>query len=610
MSMALDMQSPGVYQQELDYSDYVASVSGCIVGMVGGAQRGPIVPTLVTTQKQFVKLFGSPVDGDYGAISALVALSKVSQLYFCRVVHRATPAKSEFSKTDRLRFTTKVQGKNANIISVKVTARSNDDFDIVVFREPNAQELQGNPSAPKVELERFEHVAITPANKQPNGKEVAEVSTESKWIILGISSEDSVAVATKDYVLTGGTDGASQGFAGKATTKYQIATKYLDSTLNYCTVKFTDPDEFGYLSMIITSEDGLTVIERLDNLSLDPKSEHFIETKVANASEYIKVTYNADASENPKSYTIAGGNDGIAGLTTSDVIGTDESGLKAFANPEVLDINILSAPGWYQAAVTSKGLDICKNRGECHYIAGTPKGLTPQQANNWFNGAGEYASDHSAFDTCYGSGYWPWVKVSNPVTNEATWIPPEGRVIAQYAHNDEVGNQWTAPAGLNRGKLEDVLAIEYMATQGERDAIYGNRNVVNPIINYKGQGFVIWGQKTFQRKPSALDRVNVRRLMNYIEKVISAATAYYVFEENHPYQWGKWIDMVEPKLSIIKELRGINDYKIKMQPTESEIENYTMPGEIWIKPTKTAEYIPISYMITRQGLVLNPEANR
>ena len=607
--MAIDMLSPGVYTQELDFSDYVASISGCIVGMVGGAQRGPITPTLVTSQKQFVQLFGEPVNGDYGAISALVALSKVNQLYYCRVAHTATPAKSEVTATDRLRFTTKGKGISMNDLTVKVVARGNDDFDITVLRKANETELATAPQTTQIELEKFEHVAINPDNKLLNGKMVADVTSESTHIIVGVANDEQVAVTTKDYQLTGGTSGASQGFAGTDKTRYKIATKYLDSTLNYCTVTFTQPDDFGYFSMILMSEDGSTVIERLDNLTTTA-GEHFVETQVANASNYIKVTYNKDATDNPKNYTIINGNDGIKGLTPEDIIGTDQSGLKAFANPEVLDISILSAPGWFQDKVVRSGLSICKNRGECHYISGTPRGLTPQQANAWFNGSGEYASDHSAYDTCYGSGYWPWVKIANPVNNESVWIPPEGRVIAQYAYNDEVGDCWTAPAGLNRGKLDDVLDIEYYATQGERDAMYGNRNVVNPIINYKGTGFTIWGQKTFQRKPTALDRVNVRRLMNYVEKIISTATAYFLFEDNHSYQWGKWIDMVEPKLSIIKERRGIVDYKIQMNPTESEIENYTMPGTIMIKPTKTAEFIPISYMITRQGLVLNPEANK
>jgi phage tail sheath protein FI len=197
--------------------------------------------------------------------------------------------------------------------------------------------------------------------------------------------------------------------------------------------------------------------------------------------------------------------------------------------------------------------------------------------------------------------YWPWVQVSDTYTRQNIWLPPSGFVLAQYAYNDRVGQPWFAPAGLNRGIITRALAVEHSATKGERDTIYGGRNIINPIINYKGQGLVIWGQKTMQRKPTALDRVNVRRLLNYLKKVISASTSYFLFEGNDEYSWNKWIDMVEPKLKNVQQLRGIYDFQIKMAPTNSDIENNSMPGSIAIKPTKTAEYIPLNFMIAPYG---------
>ncbi|MDO4842963.1 MAG: phage tail sheath C-terminal domain-containing protein, partial [Phoenicibacter congonensis] len=163
---------------------------------------------------------------------------------------------------------------------------------------------------------------------------------------------------------------------------------------------------------------------------------------------------------------------------------------------------------------------------------------------------------------------------------------------------------------LDRGKLTNVLAVERSSTQGERDYMYGNRNIVNPIVNFRNNGIVIWGQKTGQRRPTALDRVNVRRLMNAIKRVIVDATQYYVFEQNDSFTWSRWVDMVEPKLDVIKNNRGIYDYQVVMDETtvtEDDLVNYTMPGVVKIKPTRAAEFIPLTFSITANSVEFGDE---
>jgi phage tail sheath protein FI len=204
-------------------------------------------------------------------------------------------------------------------------------------------------------------------------------------------------------------------------------------------------------------------------------------------------------------------------------------------------------------------------------------------------------------NSSYSAVYWPWVKISDSYTKKDIWLPPSGFVAAQYAYNDKVGAPWLAPAGLNRGKMTKPIALEHSPTQGERDAMYGNRNVVNAIVNYLGDGIVIWGQKTTQRAPTALDRVNVRRLLNYLKKTISLSTRYFVFEQNNQATWDRWTNMVEPILRQVKERSGLNDYLIEINPTIWEIENNIMPATIKVKPTKSAEFIPIDFMIMPQS---------
>lgn len=604
--MAYQLLSPGVQVNEIDFSDYVAAAATCIIGMVGGARRGPTTPTLVTTQEQFIKLFGIPSTKEYGGYSALQALTQASQLYYQRAYHKPTAAHAGQPGKDKLIFTLIPTGSAYNGYTVSLEAAPVEgqsdpafnakDFNVILYRPRTPTDGEGTGP---IEVEKYEHCSHDPddltnvVNNRING--VSKLMT--------VSLRDEGDLLAKVLTFAGGSNGASHGTAGGDDQAFSIRTKYYDSTLNYAVVKFTEPDFSGYFSMQLISEDRSTILEEIQNLTLDPDDERYVDLIINNASANIEVTYHPDyefaegKDVSTFEYIIRGGNDGIDGLEESDIIGTVNEGLMAFSNPEVIDINLLSAPGWYQAEVTTAGIKICSDRGDAMFIAETPFGLTAQQANNWANGAGEFASDHSAFDSSYGAIYWPWLQISDPYTRKNIWLPPSGIVLAQYAYNDNVGQPWFAPAGLNRGVLNGVLAVEYSATKGERDTIYGNRNIVNPIINYRGQGLVIWGQKTMQRKPTALDRVNVRRLMNYLKKIISASTSYYVFEPNDEYSWNKWVDMVQPKLENVKQLRGVYEYKVKMRPTADEIENNTMPGTIWVKPTKTAEFIPLNFMI-------------
>lgn len=583
--------SPGVQVNEVDFSDYVAAAASSIVGMVGGARRGPTTPTLVTSQEEFLKIFGTPSTKEYGAYSALEALTQVSQLYYQRVCHTPTTAKAGEHGVDKLIFNALSTGSKFNGTTIDIQYTSDDNFSITV------------KSADNKNTETYENLSLNTGSENYVGN---AINGKSAYVSVILSSEGTLS--TKQLVLANGTDGATHGVAGGPDSPFSIKTKYLDSTLNYCIVKFTQPDSFGYFDMYIYSEDRSEIIEQLKDLSLDPNDERYVDLVVGSGSNNIEVTYNASAVSEDEDiseveYVIMGGTDSIENPDKFDVI----QGIQAFANPEVIDINILAAPGWHDSEIVEAGIKVCRDRGDSIFITSTPFGLNAQQANDWANGSGEFAADHDAFDDSYGAIYWPWLQVSDSYTRKNIWLPPDGLVIAQIAYNDRVGQPWFAPAGLNRGLMSRPIAVEYSATKGERDAIYGNRNIVNPIINYKGSGIVIWGQKTMQRKATALDRINVRRLMNYLKKIISASTSYFVFEPNDQYSWNKWIDMVEPKLENIKNLRGVYEYKVQMKPTASEIENNTMPGTIWIKPTKTAEFIPLNFMIAPYGASFREE---
>jgi phage tail sheath protein FI len=214
----------------------------------------------------------------------------------------------------------------------------------------------------------------------------------------------------------------------------------------------------------------------------------------------------------------------------------------------------------------------------------------------------------SAVTSNYAAIYYPWIQIYDAYAKAYINVPPSGAVTSVYCNNDGVANAWAAPAGGTRGKINFATDVERKLSDGDVSLISSDENIINPILKNPNFGILVFGQRTAQRVSSALDRVNVRRLMNLLKKTISASTAYFTFDQNDEFSWNKWVDMVEPKIQSIKDRRGVYDFKIIMDSTivtESNIENYTMPGQVQIKPTRTAEFIPLSFMIMPDSAVFN-----
>jgi hypothetical protein len=365
---------------------------------------------------------------------------------------------------------------------------------------------------------------------------------------------------------------------------------------------------------ILETLSGVTyTVEVYDNVLINGATDiNYVETRLAN-SAYVSVSRTTAVSTTLVSGTtqFSGGSDGDP-ADTSDVIGTVGSppvapatGLQLFRNPEDEDVNLLAVPGYNQAVVIQEIIDICQTRADCLGLLSTPSGKSVQQAVDWHNGKGGGGDDPTtALNSSYAALYYPWVQVYDGYSDSDFDVPPEGHVAAVMAYTDQVADPWFAAAGLNRGLLTSVLSVQHSATQGERDFMYSYGNAVNPIINYSGQGHVIWGQRTLQRKPSALDRINVRRLMLYMEKVIATAVRYLVFEPNDSGTWRRFVNLVEPVCRSIQNRRGIFDFRVICDETTNTpdvIDRNEMVGKILIKPTKTAEIITVQFTLLPTG---------
>jgi hypothetical protein len=346
--------------------------------------------------------------------------------------------------------------------------------------------------------------------------------------------------------------------------------------------------------------------ESFKNLSMDDSKSNFVELAINEKSEYITVEDLDSASPAPDdrpavgSYNLAGGDDGLVGLDDNDYIGDASQHLGLYALDEIDALNLLLVPGVTTAAVIQAGIGYCEGRKDLMLIADSPMGLEPTEVVDFRKGQGVYT--HAAFNSSYAALYYPWLQISDPVTGKKKLIPPSGAVAGCYARSDRKSRVWYAPAGIDRGRIFNVLSLEYNTSRGERDVLYPEG--INVIASFPDSGINIWGQRTLLSQPSAIDRINVRRLMMYIEEAVAESSRFVVFEPNNPQTWRALIRLINPFLQDIKDNGGLYDYRVQCDEetnTPAVIDRNELVARIFVKPTKTAEFIELNFVLTSTG---------
>lgn len=319
---------------------------------------------------------------------------------------------------------------------------------------------------------------------------------------------------------------------------------------------------------------------------------------------------------------LSGGDDGLP--TTGDsstFIGvaatesTSPTGLQIFRNKEAVRVSLIAAPGMYYADVVAELIDIAESgRGDCLALIDPPPALTPQGVMTWHNGtSGDSYAPTLPLDSSYAALFWPWCQVNDSynsvntplgVSGQKLYLPPSAFAAEAIAFTDYISEPWYAPAGLNRGRITGITKVQYTPNQGDRDILYSEGNAVNCIATFAQTGVAIWGQRTLQRTPTALDRINVRRLMIYLREQIRSSSLRLVFEPNTASLWRRFTGIIEPFLRSVKNGQGIVDYKIVMDASTNPpevVEQNMARGIIYIKPTKTAEMIVLDFVVTNQS---------
>jgi hypothetical protein len=411
----------------------------------------------------------------------------------------------------------------------------------------------------------------------------------------------------------------------------------------------------GTFSLLIRRGDdnnnNKVVLETWNNLSLDPtqpnyiarvigdqtlnynSTENYIEISGSypNASRYVRVSYvnntpfyfnNAGVAKDiytgsipvvgSGSYggTFTGGAgslipsgrvanyyEAINSTDTQGLVGTDyDDMLDLLANQDDYRFNVLLTPGLVDANQTSQittAVNNTQNRGDSIYV------YDPVAYGSTINAAITRAA---ARDTSYAAIYWPWLRTIDPDSGNFVWVPASTMIGGVYAFTDASSEPWFAPAGINRGGLSTVITAERKLSQGNRDTLYqGN---VNPIATFPGQGVVVYGQKTLQKQASALDRVNVRRLLIALKSYIGQVAQNLVFEQNTAATRNAFLSQVNPYLETVQQRQGLYAYRVVMDDsnnTPDVIDRNQMVGAIYLQPTKTAEFIILDFNVLPTG---------
>ena len=399
-----------------------------------------------------------------------------------------------------------------------------------------------------------------------------------------------------------------------------------------------------------------TIVEQYNNVTLDPNSSNYIAKVIGdqnatynangtdpyiaytgdypNRSRYVRVTVNQTTlnylDENGQvrdgslsgslpsavSGAFGGGSDGTVShpRAFNENIANDNSqgitftaggnteyidAIRLLKNQDEYDINILSLPGLVDshanhAPVITEAINMVEDRGDCFLIIDPVAHGETSLAN--------VTAKAESRDSNYVAEYWPWIKIPDADLGRNVWIPASTVIPSVYAFNDRVAAPWFAPAGLNRGGIDIAVQAERKLTHANRDTLYDSN--VNPIATFPNAGVTVFGQKTLQKKASALDKVNVRRLLIAAKKFIASSTKFLVFEQNTSATRNRFLSIVNPYFEDIQQRQGLYAFKVVMDGsnnTADVIDRNEMRGQIFMQPAKTAEFIVVDFNILPTG---------
>lgn len=598
--------SPGVFTREFDLSFRPLEIPAVGAAVIGPTVRGPaFVPTPVSTYSEYIRWFGdifiSGSDASRRQYKYLTTHTVQEYLRYGQVITVVKILNANYQPGYSYVLSSGSYATLQTASSGSVTyGASNMSFKIVSLSDGEITNSGQNTAA-------VSGSGIS-ADESSNGVLVSGSAYNFRW---EVANPDPVRGVFDLYIRRG----------DDLTNRKIVLEQYSQVSL--------DPDTTNYLPRVVGDmshtlrydSGGSPYLEKSGSY---PNRSRFIRIEgVKNTLAYLNsagsVRDGSLSGSLPQaaSGTFGGGNDGnvihpramyetiVATNTQGFNPGSASWGQTAYsdaidilANRDQYDINLLFTPGLLDnlnghGAIVTRGINMCEDRGDVFYIIDpTYKGSTVGQA--------QQAAE--ARNTSYGAMYYPWCQIPDPDLGRNVWVPPSAVISGVYSFNDLVAHPWYAPAGLSRGGLDTVIQTERTMTQNDRDNLYIKS--VNPIASFPREGIKVWGQKTLQKKQSALDRINVRRLLIDAKRFVALATKILVFENNTVETRARFVEIVDPYLRRVQAQQGLYDYRMiidESNNTPDVIDRNEMRAQIYLKPAKTVEYLIVDFVVLPTG---------
>jgi phage tail sheath protein FI len=568
--MAETLISPGVLARENDQSQITSQPITVGAALIGPAVKGPVeIPTIVTSYSQYQSTFGTTFlsgSGVYTYFTSIAAYNYFNNggqsLLVARVVSGSyTPAVS-------------------TAISSSTLASSQPAFVLETLSKGAIMNSSGALDT--------------------SGALVSGSVDNIRWQIVNSNTSS----GTFDLLIRQGNDNTQTPIVLETWTNLS-----LDPTVgNFISAVIGDTVQ-NYSSTLnqVTISGSYTNQSRYVRVQSVNNATPFYFDNNGNAKNAFTSSLPINASGSfagaSGSMETAGGNkyysEILAGVSNSQgLIGANYTNMvNLLANQDDYRFNVILTPGLidsgaFSSTVTSI-ISNTQNRGDSIYV---------MDQNPYNSTVGNAVTAASTRNTSYAATYWPWVQTVDPDSGARVFVPASTMIGGVYAFNDSVSEPWFAPAGINRGGLSNVIRAEQKLPQSSRDSLYSGN--VNPIATFPGTGVVVYGQKTLQKQASALDRVNVRRLLIALKSYISQVANNLVFEQNTIATRNQFLSQVNPYLESVQQRQGLYAFKVIMDDsnnTADVIDRNQLVGQIYIQPTKTAEFIYLDFNILPTG---------
>jgi len=569
--MAEQIISPGVFQIESDQSLYTQQPPALGAAIVGPTVSGrPLVPTYVTTYNQYLSLFGD--------------IFKSGSYYYEYFTSQA--AREYFQNGGQSLLVTRIVSGTAGISTYATSTINQSGSSTACFQLETLSwgDQMNNTSS-------ISSGALASGSALNVRWEISSVNTGSGTFTLLIrrgddnNAQKNILETWANVSLDPQLPNYIARVIGDLKPVYTAAVGTSPAYVNY-TGSFNNISQYVRVSSVTAVQ-----VDSYDNNGAYKATQYSGSLPVVGSGSFGGSFTGGVADTTAQKLM----NESITATNIQGFAPADyNTAFALLSNKDEYQFNVLMAPGvGLDCSAVSTMISTAEGRGDA--IAITDAGVySTAIATAAQNAAGQSSN--------YAATYYPWVQVYSSTLGKVTWVPPTTVIGGVLAFNDQVGAEWFAPAGLNRGGIPSVIRADRRLQQTDRDTLYSAN--VNPLATFPGTGVCVWGQKTLQRKPTSLDRVNVRRLLIALKGFIGNVSRTLVFEQNTTVTRNRFLSQVNPYLDSVVQRQGLYAYKVVMDTsnnTPDVIDRNQLVGQIYIQPTKTAEFIILNFNLQPTG---------